>query len=65
MNRMTQIPTLPQACHVYRTPHGLQVCGDSRDILKQLDRESVDLIVTSPPFALLRQKSYGNEVQSE
>ena len=58
-------PRLPKACHVYRTPRGLQVCGDSRDILRQLDPESVDLIVTSPPFALLRQKSYGNEDQGE
>ncbi len=27
--------------------------------------ESVDLIVTSPPFALIREKSYGNVPQSE
>jgi site-specific DNA-methyltransferase (cytosine-N4-specific) len=30
-----------------------------------LPADSVDLIVTSPPFALLRQKSYGNESQAE
>lgn len=28
-----------------------------------MERESVNLIITSPPFALLRQKSYGNESQ--
>lgn len=50
---------------VYRTPHGVQLHGDSREVLKTLDANSVDLIVTSPPFALLRQKSYGNEDQEE
>jgi site-specific DNA-methyltransferase (cytosine-N4-specific) len=28
-----------------------------------MDENSVDLVVTSPPFALLREKSYGNESQ--
>jgi DNA modification methylase len=31
--------------------------------VKLLPQESIDLIVTSPPFALLRQKSYGNQDQ--
>ena len=35
--------------------------GDSRNLLRTLADESVDLIVTSPPFGLLRPKSYGNE----
>lgn len=48
---------------VYSTEHGAQLCGDSRDLLGRLPAGSVDLIVTSPPFALLRQKSYGNEEQ--
>ncbi len=56
---------LPQEVQVYRTRLGLQICGDSRFILKSLPRESVDLIMTSPPFALLRKKSYGNEEQSD
>lgn len=56
---------LPSQMHVYRTPLGLQVCGDSREVLALLPERSVDLIVTSPPFALLRQKSYGNEKQED
>jgi site-specific DNA-methyltransferase (cytosine-N4-specific) len=56
---------LPQETLVYSTPLGLQVCADSRAILDALPRETVDLIVTSPPFALLRQKSYGNEDQAD
>ena len=37
----------------------------SEDHLPTLPPESVDLVITSPPFALLRQKSYGNLEQQE
>ncbi len=37
---------------VYTTTLGKQLCGDSRELLADLPKESVDLIVTSPPFAL-------------
>lgn len=57
--------SLPRELHVYRTPRGLQVCADSRTVLSALPEQSVDLIITSPPFALLRQKSYGNQEQAE
>lgn len=56
---------LPRRIHVYRTGYGLQACADSLDVLRSLPAESVDLIVTSPPFALLRQKTYGNEDQEQ
>lgn len=49
---------------IYGTNLGAQVVGDSAELLQLLPEESVDLIVTSPPFALLRKKSYGNEEQS-
>lgn len=46
---------------VYRTKLGEAYCGDSLDLIRELDDNSVDLIVTSPPFPLgRRQKSYGN-----
>lgn len=35
--------------------------GDACDVLGSLDPASVDLVVTSPPFALTRKKAYGNE----
>jgi len=54
---------LPESIQVYRTPSGQQVSADSLDVLPLLPAECVDLVVTSPPFALLRQKSYGNEEQ--
>lgn len=56
---------IPSDARVYETTHGLQVSADSREILNLLPPESVDLTVTSPPFALLRQKSYGNREQAE
>jgi DNA modification methylase len=47
----------------YSTPLGAAYCTDSLDLLSALETDSVDLIMTSPPFALLRQKTYGNEAQ--
>ncbi len=56
---------IPKEFHVYQTDLGQQVCGDSRELLTLLPDNSVDLIITSPPFALLRKKSYGNEDQAQ
>jgi DNA modification methylase len=53
--------TLP----AYKTKLGSSYCGDSRVLLGELPDDSVDLVVTSPPFALLRQKAYGNMEQQE
>lgn len=49
----------------YRTPLGQAYCGDSLDLLEACAANSVDLVVTSPPFALLREKTYGNRGQDE
>lgn len=50
-------PTLYQETERGRVYH-----GDSLGLLhKTLEPESVDLIMTSPPFGLVRKKSYGNE----
>jgi site-specific DNA-methyltransferase (cytosine-N4-specific) len=48
---------------LYSTALGQAYCGDSRDLLMKLPDCSVDLVITSPPFALLREKEYGNENQ--
>ncbi len=48
----------------YKTGLGFAVCGDSRDLLAKLEDNSVNLVMTSPPFALQRQKEYGNVDQS-
>lgn len=42
------------------TPSGKIIQGDSRDVLASYTGESVDLIMTSPPFGLVRKKDYGN-----
>lgn len=43
-----------------RTSRGRVLLGDSTRLLADLEDHSVDLIVTSPPFGLVRKKSYGN-----
>jgi site-specific DNA-methyltransferase (cytosine-N4-specific) len=49
----------------YRTEHGAAYLGDSLELLERLPEESVNLVMTSPPFALLRQKEYGNKDEAE
>jgi site-specific DNA-methyltransferase (cytosine-N4-specific) len=49
----------------YRTLHGEAWAGDSLKLLSELGDESVNLVVTSPPFALQRQKDYGNLDQAQ
>jgi DNA modification methylase len=49
----------------YTTNHGAAYCGDSLDLLAKVPAGSINLVMTSPPFALLREKTYGNEAQSE
>lgn len=44
----------------YETKLGAAYLGDSLDLLLQVPDENIDLICTSPPFALLRKKEYGN-----
>lgn len=44
----------PVPGELFHTPFGRAVVGDSLDVLAGLADESVDLVVTSPPFALLR-----------
>jgi DNA modification methylase len=54
-----------QSKPLYRTMRGQAYVGDSLGLLRELPEASVDLVVTSPPFALRRQKTYGNVEESE
>ncbi|MBE9107264.1 site-specific DNA-methyltransferase, partial [Nostoc cf. edaphicum LEGE 07299] len=45
---------------LYTTNFGAAYVGDSLELLDYLDSDSIDLVMTSPPFALQREKSYGN-----
>lgn len=49
----------------YSTALGEAWIGDALELLAELDDDSVDLVVTSPPFALQRKKEYGNKDQGE
>jgi site-specific DNA-methyltransferase (cytosine-N4-specific) len=58
---MPQLLTEP----AYSTLAGSCFQADALDILRQLKSNSVSLVLTSPPFALRRQKAYGNVAPSE
>lgn len=45
---------------LYKTTSGAAYLGDSRDLLAKLPDSSVNLIFTSPPYALHFKKEYGN-----
>ena len=55
----------PTRLPAYRTEMGAAYIGDSRGYLAALLDNSVNLVITSPPFALQRQKEYGNLDQHE
>lgn len=45
----------------YHTDRGAMFHDDSLNVLRAMPANCVDLVMTSPPFALTRQKEYGNE----
>jgi len=49
----------------YTTRFGAAYLGNALDAMKNLRGNTVDLIMTSPPFALQRKKKYGNEKAGE
>jgi DNA modification methylase len=62
---MTDHFTKPIINHnpAYFTQLGAAYHGDARELLAKLPDESINLVLTSPPFALQRKKEYGNESQ--
>lgn len=50
---------------LYVTRQGRAYCADSHEFLAKVPSSSVNLLLTSPPFALRRKKSYGNVSASE
>lgn len=49
----------------FSTGSGSAYLGDSLELLQKIPSDSIDLICTSPPFALRRQKAYGNVAAQE
>ncbi len=45
----------------YTQKYGVAYWGNSFELIKLIDENSINLILTSPPFALTRKKEYGNE----
>jgi DNA modification methylase len=72
-----QAELLPAACRApspvglfrtrafYTTTFGAAYLGDSHALLRELPDESIDLVVTSPPYALHFKKEYGNVAKAE
>jgi DNA modification methylase len=50
---------------LYQTKLGKAYCADSLEFMRGMRRQSVDLVVTSPPYALYFKKEYGNADQRE
>ena len=49
----------------YRTRHGVAWLGDAREVLAKIPSDSVQAIITSPPFALRTKKRYGNRPEDQ
>ena len=49
----------------YTTPLGAAYLIDSQEVLARLPDDSLDLIFTSPPYALHFKKEYGNVDKNE
>jgi site-specific DNA-methyltransferase (cytosine-N4-specific) len=56
---------LPSAAAAYTTRLGAAYQGDSLELLPRLPDSSINLVITSPPFALQREKEYGNQNQDD
>lgn len=50
---------------IYKTNLGALFCADSLEFMRHTPDESVDLVITSPPYALHFKKEYGNANQAD
>jgi site-specific DNA-methyltransferase (cytosine-N4-specific) len=50
---------------LYETRLGKAYCADSLEFMRSLKKGSVDLVLTSPPYALHFKKEYGNADQAD
>lgn len=55
-------PEMPEPDRYLERAKGTIYHGDSaKRMANELEAESIDLIMTSPPFGLIKEKDYGNE----
>ncbi|MGH9474506.1 MAG: DNA-methyltransferase, partial [Terriglobales bacterium] len=50
---------------LYRTPYGAAFAGDARCLLRDVGSGRVNLVLTSPPYALHFKKEYGNAAKRD
>ncbi len=55
----------PSLTPAYETSRGHAYMGDSLEVMRCLTESSVNLVMTSPPFALTFKKEYGNKSQAD
>ncbi|AEH37532.1 DNA methylase N-4/N-6 domain protein [Halopiger xanaduensis SH-6] len=65
MHGNTELTELLDSEPYYQTNDGAAYLGDSLELLDELPEESIDLLVTSPPFGLQKKKEYGNKDPDE
>ncbi len=56
----TKPPTVQGLAPVYHTGHGSAYLADAMDVLRRVPDNSVNAVITSPPYALHFKKEYGN-----
>lgn len=56
---------MPKVKPFYATAFGAAYLGDSLELLRKIPDSSVNLVVTSPPYALHFKKEYGNASKDE
>ena len=64
-NTVDQLNLLSEFEPYYSTDFGHTYLGDSLNILKCFPNSSVNLVITSPPYALHFKKEYGNTDKKE
>lgn len=60
MKKRHESLSLLKAEPLYETSFGKAYCSDSQKLMKEITSNSIDLIMTSPPFALTTKKPYDN-----
>lgn len=61
MTRRSKRQTLEDLQPYFKTTRGAAYLGNSEELLARLPDDSVNLVFTSPPYALHFKKEYGNE----
>jgi len=50
---------------LYTTPYGSAILGDSHKLMRRIPAKTVNLVFTSPPYALHFKKEYGNAAKAD